>query len=501
LLGELDAAQRTYLRALALQQKNADVIALCWAEGGLVDVRTRRGDTAEALDTLRQTLEIASANDLRLAQAAMCSTLMTVHALVGERGAVEEVYRAGVELCREQGDDHVIAELHATAAELRALRGDADSAQDALRAAEALAGSSPGPVPAIRAAIARGTVAEAQGDREGAVRAYREARASAHAIRARYFEAKATLLAVPLDDDPATTRGALRAVATERYRDFLLLRPALADALRQRVGDLELDVDETKTLAVLLQPVPIAPAGAAQPPPGTAAESIQAFVLGPFELRASGARISDRGWRTNKAKELFALLLLDRQRLVPRDELIAQLWPDTDVASALSNFHFTLHALRKALASAGASETTSIVRTDQGYRLALPAAIHVDLEVFLRSLRRGREARDAGRSRDAIQHFRAAVAVHRGQFLSDLTAPWIERQREETDRQLVVAAKELAMLELEWKEPAEAIRPLERLLEREQYDEEAHRLLMRAHHESGDGALAMRHYQALEAML
>src|SRR5207249_3664732 len=159
LLGELDAAQRTYLRALALQQKNADVIALCWAEGGLVDVRTRRGDTAEALDTLRQTLEIASANDLRLAQAAMCSTLMTVHALVGERGAVEEVYRAGVELCREQGDDHVIAELHATAAELRALRGDADSAQDALRAAEALAGASPGPVPAIRTAIARGRAA------------------------------------------------------------------------------------------------------------------------------------------------------------------------------------------------------------------------------------------------------------------------------------------------------------------------------------------------------
>ena len=63
LLGELDAAQRTYLRALALQHRTADVSALCWAEGGLVDVRTRRGDTAEALDTLRQTLEIAGANE------------------------------------------------------------------------------------------------------------------------------------------------------------------------------------------------------------------------------------------------------------------------------------------------------------------------------------------------------------------------------------------------------------------------------------------------------
>jgi DNA-binding SARP family transcriptional activator len=141
------------------------------------------------------------------------------------------------------------------------------------------------------------------------------------------------------------------------------------------------------------------------------------------------------------------------------------------------------------------------VRTDTGYRLALPISIHVDLEVFRRSLRRGREAQEAGRSREAIQYLRAAVAVHRGEFLADLTAPWIDRQREETDRQLVAAAKELATLELEWKEPKAAVRPLEKLLELEPYDEEAHRLLMRAHQESGDHALAVRHYQALEAML
>jgi DNA-binding SARP family transcriptional activator len=253
-----------------------------------------------------------------------------------------------------------------------------------------------------------------------------------------------------------------------------------------------------RILATLLQPAAPTPAHAIS---SSVADSIQAFVLGPFELRAGGTRISDRGWRTSKAKELFALLLLDRQRAVSRDELIAQLWPETDAASALSNFHFTLHALRKALASAGASEATSVVRTDTGYRLALPISIHVDLEVFLRSLRRGREAREAGRSREAIQYLRAAVAVHRGEFLADLNAPWIDRQREETDRQLVAAAKELATLELEWKEPKEAVRPLEKLLELEPYDEEAHRLLMRAHHESGDHALAVRHYQALEAML
>ena len=501
LLGELDAAQRTYLRALALQHRTADVSALCWAEGGLVDVRTRRGDTAEALDTLRQTLEIAGANELPLAEAAMCATLMTVHAIAGERGAVEEVYRAGVELCRAKPDDRVIGELHATAAELRALRGESMSARDALREAEALATSAPGPVPGLRAALARGTLAEAEGDPDAALRSYREARASARAIGARYFEAKATLLAARLEDDPAALKAALRAVAAERYRDFLVLRPALSDALRERLPDLELSGEQTRLLAVLLQPQAAASAPITQTVSSSLAESIQVFLLGPFELRTGGVRLSDRGWRTNKAKELFALLLLDRQRALSRDELIAQLWPDTDTASAVSNFHFTLHALRKALAAAGASEATSVMRTEAGYRLALPATIHVDIDVFRRSLRRGREARDAGRARDATQHLRTAVAVYRGQFLADLTAPWIDRQREETDRQLVLAAKELALLELEWKEPKAAIRPLERLLEREPYDEEAHRLLMRAHHEAGDHALAIRHYQALETML
>src|SRR5205814_10092210 len=151
----------------------------------------------------------------------------------------------------------------------------------------------------------------AQGDREGALRAYREARASAHAIRARYFEAKATLLSVPLEDDPAATRGALHAVAAERYRDFLLLRPALADALRLRLGDLELNPDDMRILANLLQPAAPTPAHAIS---SSVAESIQAFVLGPFELRAGGTRISDGGWRTGEAKELFALLLVGRPR-------------------------------------------------------------------------------------------------------------------------------------------------------------------------------------------
>jgi DNA-binding SARP family transcriptional activator len=123
------------------------------------------------------------------------------------------------------------------------------------------------------------------------------------------------------------------------------------------------------------------------------------------------------------------------------------------------------------------------------------------VELFQRSLRRAQDARRAGRTDEAIQLLRAAVAIHRGEFLSDIDSPWIEQRREEITRRFVGACRELAELELVAGNPQDAIRPCERLLEREPYDEEAHRLLIRAYHEAGDTALAVRHYQALVTLL
>ncbi len=497
-LGEFDEAQRAYLRALALQPTTADVNVLCWTQAGLVDVRARRGDTGEALDVLRQSLETANANGLPLVQAAMCATLMTVHELAGERGAAEEMYRAGVELCRDQGDAAVPLALHTAAAELRALRGEAVAAREALRAGEATVAEEGSAINVARLLLARGAVLAAEGQSDAARQSYHDAYLRATSAGAHYLAAKATLLG-NADGDDASAAEALRAVARERYRDFLLLRPELLDRLRERLPDLGFSPDETRELAAILAPVPVATA--APPVSATTAENLQVFLLGPFEVRADGSRISDRGWRTSKTKELFALLLLERHRHLARDELIERLWPRSEITAAVSNFHFTLHALRKALATAGAAEATVVSRVDAGYQLALPSGIHVDIELFARSLRRARDAKAAGRSLEAVQQLRAAVAVHRGEFLADLSGEWIERRREELNREFVAAARELAALELEWKDPRAAIRPLERLLEREPYDEEAHRLLMRAYHESGDVALALRHYQALVTLL
>jgi len=77
----------------------------------------------------------------------------------------------------------------------------------------------------------------------------------------------------------------------------------------------------------------------------------------------------------------------------------------------------------------------------------------------------------------------------------------VAERREDVLRQFLSALRQLAELELEREEGAAAIAPCRMYLEREPYDEHVHRLLMRAYHASGDGALVERHYRSLITLL
>ncbi|MGH2950236.1 MAG: hypothetical protein ACRDPC_28890, partial [Solirubrobacteraceae bacterium] len=243
-LGNLDEAQRSYLRALNLQQTTGDVNILCWTQAGLLDVRVKRGDLADAADGLRQIRELAHANSYRLAEAAACGTQITLHSIAGETDLAEEAYLGGMQAVEGTGDIAFMLRLACYGAETRALRGDLPGARDALRAAEAVAGMSSSPLVAARVSITRGTVLEAEGQPSAAYAAYRSGTEAALPAGGRYLATKGALLAARLDTDAeragAALRSTLATVQKEGYRDFLLLRPALADWVRGAVARLGL---------------------------------------------------------------------------------------------------------------------------------------------------------------------------------------------------------------------------------------------------------------------
>jgi len=223
-------------------------------------------------------------------------------------------------------------------------------------------------------------------------------------------------------------------------------------------------------------------------------------LLGALDVRIGGQRVSERAWRTSKAKELFSLLLLHRERTVDRDEIIEHLWPEAEPASGVSNFHFTLHALRKALASTN-SPFAPTVRTESGYQLITTDRSPIDVDVFTLLLHEANRFRRVGRDDDAVRLFRAGTALYRADLLTDLDAEWVVERREDLVRRFVSALRQLAELELEREDGAAAADVCRRYLEREPYDEHVHRLLMRAYHLSGDRALVDRHYRSLTDLL
>src|SRR5256712_4760914 len=350
--------------------------------------------------------------------------------------------------------------------------------------------------------ISRRAVLEAEGQPTAAYAAYRAAAGRARSVGARYAEAKAGTLAAGLDTDRERAdrdlESALRAVSEQGYRDLFMPRPGLVAWLRGRLPELALTPADAEAVAGILSPQ--RPAMVERPT--QRADALQGLLLRAFEVRMGGVRISDRARRTTKAKELFALLVLERERAHPREELVERLWTESDSASGQSNLTFTIHALRLALSSVGVRDNEFLtIAPDGALQISLPVSAQFDIDLFRASLRRARDARRAGRKEESAQLLAAAVAIHRAELVLDLEDAWIEEHRERITREFLGAARELAELELELGDSADAVRPLQRLLEREPYDEEAHRMLMRAYHESGETDAAMRHYQSLEALL
>jgi predicted ATPase/DNA-binding SARP family transcriptional activator len=133
-------------------------------------------------------------------------------------------------------------------------------------------------------------------------------------------------------------------------------------------------------------------------------------ILGPVEAIVEGERAS---LGAPKQRALFALLLVNRGRVVAAERLIDGLWGESPPASAAQSLQVYVHGLRRALGG------ERIETAGRGYRAAV-GEDELDLDHFERALTRGRAALDAGRPDDAADELREALALWRGPALADV---------------------------------------------------------------------------------
>jgi DNA-binding SARP family transcriptional activator len=196
-----------------------------------------------------------------------------------------------------------------------------------------------------------------------------------------------------------------------------------------------------------------------------------------------------------QGRVLFCYLVLNRSRLVPRDEIIEALWPaggPTDPEGALSAL---LSRLRKVLGGSQLDGRGTV-------RLTLDDAV-VDLETADEAIHRAESAVTQGRWERAWTASQSAMFTARRGFLPGDDAEWIDQVRRHLDELHVrsLEAYAAAGLGLRGTELAAARDASRSLVELAPLRESGHRLLMEVLAAEGNTAEALRAFEGLRIVL
>jgi DNA-binding SARP family transcriptional activator len=220
-------------------------------------------------------------------------------------------------------------------------------------------------------------------------------------------------------------------------------------------------------------------------------------VLGPLQMVA-GSRVLPLGGL--KQRGVLALLLLDRNRVVPRERLVDALWGDAPPASAANSVQVYVSKLRRLL-DEGDGATGPLATEDPGYILRVPPGA-LDAEEFERLVDDGAAALRARSYAEAETTLARALAIWRGPALADLaTEPYAQPEiaRLEGMRLQALEARFEAMLAVG--REAEAVGELQALVGLHPLDERLRSQLMVALYRSGRQADALETYRTFRTLL
>jgi DNA-binding SARP family transcriptional activator len=246
-------------------------------------------------------------------------------------------------------------------------------------------------------------------------------------------------------------------------------------------------------------------AGARRLLDGLAAEDgtrVRIELLGPARVLVDGTPVDAPHLRRGRVRMLLALLAVSGP--LRRERIVDLMWPDHDPASGSRNLRVILTRLRQVLEPERPDRAVRPVLRVDGDTVALAdtGRVEVDVRELARTLEEADRAHAAGDATAQADHLEQAVALWRGEPLTDLgPLADLAGDVEAVRRSLVEAALRLGEVRLAAGRGREALRCAEQARRASPYDERTHRLAMAAHLQRRDRAGALTAVDATEAVL
>lgn len=220
-------------------------------------------------------------------------------------------------------------------------------------------------------------------------------------------------------------------------------------------------------------------------------------LLGNFRLLRTGQLVPIQAGSKNEA--LLAYLALQSGRRVPRDRLVQELWPDSDLALGLNSLNGLVYHLHKLLGPA-LQGAAPVLHQRGYYQLNIDAGIGVDVDCFDALVESGDRQRRAGDPAAALTFYRRAVELYRAD-LTVLADPQSIMERERLRARYLRVLARVADYHYQANDYTACLKYVWRLLAHDPYREDAHRLVMRCYVRRGERAAALRHYQVCVDLL
>jgi DNA-binding SARP family transcriptional activator len=212
-------------------------------------------------------------------------------------------------------------------------------------------------------------------------------------------------------------------------------------------------------------------------------------MLGPLQASANGA---DLPLGAAKQRAVLAILLINRNRIVPTDSLIDAVWQEEPPPEVRGSLHAHISRLRRLVSDAGVDPAAVVVSARPGYRLNVPDEA-CDLGRFAIEQKAGIGAAASGRFEEASAHLLAALSEWRGPVLEDLRDfPFVDAFAAALTEDKLVALTVRAEAEIACGRTHSIISELEALVAEHPYREPLWAQLITAYY------LAERQYDALD---
>lgn len=229
------------------------------------------------------------------------------------------------------------------------------------------------------------------------------------------------------------------------------------------------------------------------PKSSSAGHSLEFLCLGKFRAYRNGRLLIQ--WDTLKGLSILKYLVAHHGTPIAKDVLIDVFWPDADPESARRSLHQAIYRLRQTL-KREEPDFQPIHFENECYLLGGGIHLRFDFEEFVRNAQTGRQLEAQGRADEAAAIYQRAEELYLGDFMeSDVYEDWAGPIREHYRSLYLGLADHLS--EYYWRRGHHlaAIEICQKILARDNCNEQAHRRLMRCFQNQGQRGLAIRQYR------